>query len=59
MRRSSVYQDYLRPDKVDSLIQKYAYNLTVGDQVSDGSKYYIYAYRGLHVFVHSPFNASN
>ena len=37
MRRSSVYQDYLRPAKVDSLIQKYAYNLTVGDQVSDGS----------------------
>ena len=36
MRRSSVYQDYLRPAKVDSLIQKYAYNLTVGDQVSDG-----------------------
>ena len=41
MRRSSVYQDYLRPAKVDSLIQKYAYNLTVGDQVSGGSKYYV------------------
>ena len=57
MRRSSVYQEYLRPAKVDSLIQKYAYNLTVGDQVSGGSKYY--AYRGLHVLVHSPFSASN
>ena len=57
MRRSSVYQDYLRPAKVDSLIQKYAYNLTVGDQVSGGRKYY--ACRGLLVFLHSPFSASN
>ena len=32
MRESQEYRDNLRPDRVDILIRKYGYNMTVGDQ---------------------------
>ena len=32
MRESRLYPEYLHPDRVDELIRKYGYNMTVGDQ---------------------------